>query len=266
VLNGVTLGMAKAEIDFLICRRRERGATQAGQPPLSVVSEPSSERKRRSGQRLPDGILLDALAMCEVKRDSSDLGFAVTKSSEVMAWLSGESGRYNANEWVNRYYPSGHFGLAADGVTERAHACTNSDGSRYLFDRASFVRFRTSDGGRLDSVAASGAATAALPPCLHIVTSTRRREGYDTVRPLSSKAFGKLQHKAARDLDLLDALLRDDAAEAYDWEGLRRWLREASGSLSAIGALRLFAASETAGDRLHVEVYQDEAEDDATVR
>jgi len=33
--------------------------------------------------------------MCEVKRDSSDLGKAVTKSAEVMAWLSGERGRYD---------------------------------------------------------------------------------------------------------------------------------------------------------------------------
>ena len=39
---------------------------------------------------------------------------------------------------------------------------------------------------------------------------------------------------------------------------LRCWLREVSGPLSAIGALRLFAACEAASERLHVEVYQDE--------
>ena len=179
-----------------------------------------------------------------------------------MAWLSGEAGRYNADEWANRYYPTGHFGLAADGVTERAHACT-SNGGHYLFDRASFVRFRSGSAERAAATAAAAAATPALPPCLHLVTSTRRREGYDTVRPLNSKAFGKLQHRAARDLDLLDALTREEAAEAFDWEGLRRWLREASGPLSGVGALRLFEATEAASERLHVELYQDEVEDSA---
>ena len=47
---------------------------------MQVVSEPGAQRKQRSGQALPAGIVVDAVAMCEVKRDSSDLGKAVTKS------------------------------------------------------------------------------------------------------------------------------------------------------------------------------------------
>ena len=62
---------------------------------MQVVSEPGAQRKQRSGQALPAGIVVDAVAMCEVKRDSSDLGKAVTKSAEVMAWLSGERARYD---------------------------------------------------------------------------------------------------------------------------------------------------------------------------
>ena len=272
VLNRVTLGMAKAEIDFLICKRREvrraegadgieapASSASAARPDavraagVDIVEEPSAERKRRSGQKLPEGVLLDAVAICEVKRDSSDLGIALTKSAEVMAWLSGERDRYQPDEWTNRFYPTGHFGLAADGVTERAHACTNNGGS-YLFDRASFAAFRSGSEGH----GATEASGIVLPSRLHIITSTRRRAGYETVRPLSSKAFGKLQHKAARDIYLLDALQREEAADAYEWEGLRRWLREASGPLSAVGALRIFAADEAAAQRLHVEIYQDE--------
>ena len=78
-----------------------------------------------------------------------------------------------------------------------------------------------------------------LPPQLHIVTSTRRRAGYATVRPVCSRIFGRMQHKASRDVELLDALRRPEAADRYDWEALRLWLREGTGPLSAIGALRL---------------------------
>ena len=115
--------------------------------------------------------------MCEVKRDSSDLGNAVAKSTMVMAWLSGETSRYDPEEWTNRHYPCGHFGLAADGATERTHACT-SRGITYLFDRRSFANFR--DGGDTHQ------GQPELPRRLHIVTSTRRRAGYDTVRPVCS--------------------------------------------------------------------------------
>jgi hypothetical protein len=36
---------------------------------------------------------LDAVALCEVKRDSSDLGYAVSKSAETLAWLAREHAR-----------------------------------------------------------------------------------------------------------------------------------------------------------------------------
>ena len=62
-----------------------------------------------------------------------------------------------------------------------------------------------------------------------------------------------MQHKAARDVKLIDALCRKEAADAYNWEALRVWLREQMGPLSAIGALRLFAEHEAAAAQLHVE-------------
>lgn len=260
-LQSVTLGMAKAEIDYLFCRPREAsgqlqeagGSTAAGKRERPVVLEPSLQRKRRGGQRLPAGVFVDAVAMCEVKRDSSDVGKAVAKSAEVMAWLSGERGGYDPAEWTNRNYPCGHFGLDADGTTERVHACT-SGGVTYLFDRRSFANFCGGAGGH------SGQPT--LPHRLHIVTSTRRRAGYDTVRPVCSRVFGRMQHKASRDIELLGALRSHDAAEQYDWEALRLWLREGTASLSAVGALRLFAADAAAVERLHVEVYDEQADDE----
>lgn len=246
-LQGVTLGMAKAEIDYLFCTPRVNGdaAAAVGTREVEVVNEPGSKRKQRSGQTLPAGIVVDAVAMCEVKMDPSDLGKAVTKSAEVMAWLGGERGRYDPEEWTNRHYPCGHFGLAADGTTERAHACT-SRGVTYLFDRQSFASF--SDGHR---------EQPALPQRLHIVTSTRRRAGYATVRPVCSRIFGRIQHKASRNLELVDALRSHEAANQYDWEGLRVWLREGTSSLSAVGALRLFEADAAAAERLHVEVCEE---------
>ena len=61
VLQGVTLGMARAEIDYLICLpRTDMTAAEA------------------QAQALDGGAMttLDAVALCEVKRDSSDLGYA----------------------------------------------------------------------------------------------------------------------------------------------------------------------------------------------
>lgn len=260
-LQSVTLGMAKAEIDYLFCRPREvnaqpqeeGGSAAAGKRERQLVLEPGLERKRRCGQRLPEGVVVDAIAMCEVKRDSSDVGKAVAKSAEVMAWLSGERGGYDPEQWTNRNYPCGHFGLAADGTTESVHACT-SQGVTYLFDRRSFASFSGGGGGH------RGQPT--LPQRLHIVTSTRRREGYDTIRPVCSRVFGRMQHKASRDVELLGALRSHEAAEQYDWEGLRLWLREGTASLSPVGALRLFAADEAAAARLHVEVYDEQQQAD----
>ena len=66
-----------------------------------------------------------------------------------------------------------------------------------------------------------------------------------------------MQHKASRDLELIDALRSREAAGQYDWEGLRLWLREGAGSLSAVGALRLFEADAAAAERLHVVVWEE---------
>lgn len=220
VLQGVTLGMARAEIDYLIARpRREQDG--------GVVTT------------------LDAVALCEVKRDSSDLGYAVSKSAETLAWLAGMREEYNAAQWTNRFHPTGHFGLAADGTT----AVVVRHG-QYAFDQRSFECFRRP----LKSVRGG----AALPPRLHIVTSNRRMGGGDTLRPLPSGVFGQLQRKAARDLPLVAALLDAKAADEYNWEALRSWLSGISPPLSAFAALNLFAQSAEACSRLHVEVVNDD--------
>ena len=246
-------GAGKTTLLNALTLQQAGGSTAASKRERPVVLEPSLERKRRGGQRLPARVLMDAVAMCEVKRDSSDVGKAVAKSAEVMAWLSGERGGYDPAEWTNRNYPCGHFGLDADGTTERVHACT-SGGVTYLFDRRSFANFC---GG-----AESRIGQPTLPQRLHIVTSTRRRAGYDTVRPVCSRVFGRMQHKASRDIELLGALRSHEAAEQYDWEALRLWLREGTASLSAVGALRLFAADAAAAERLHVEVDDEQADDE----
>lgn len=106
---------------------------------------------------------------------------------------------YNAAQWTNRFHPTGHFGLAADGTT----AVVVRHG-QYAFDQRSFECFRRP----LKSVRGG----AALPPRLHIVTSNRRMGGGDTLRPLPSGVFGQLQRKAARDLPLVAALLDAKAA------------------------------------------------------
>ena len=75
VLHSVTLGMARAEIDYLVCLPRPAGGGVDG---------------AAGAQESGAVTTLDAVAMCEVKRDSSDLGFAVSKSAETMTWLAGE--------------------------------------------------------------------------------------------------------------------------------------------------------------------------------
>ena len=49
-------------------------------------------------RKLAGGVVttLDAVALCEVKRDSSDLGYAVSKSAETLAWLAREHARRSA--------------------------------------------------------------------------------------------------------------------------------------------------------------------------
>ena len=181
-----------------------------------------------------------------------------------MSWLSGERSSYKAEDWTNRFHPTGHFGLAADGVTERSHTHT-AQGVQYLFDRSSFRLF----GGGAEAAAAADSEASTrggagglwgmrVHPRLHLVTSTRRRAGQSTLRPISSKVNGYVQHRAARDLALVDALLRPEAAAAYDWEALRSGLRAMSGPLSPLGALQLFAADEAAAERLHVECHEEQ--------
>lgn len=148
---------------------------------------------------------------------------------------------YDASAWVNRFHPTGHFGLAADGTT--AVAVRHG---QYAFDQRSFACFRRP----LESVGGG----AMLPPRLHVVTSNRRMGGGDILRPLPSGVFGQLQRKAARDVPLVAALLDTKAADEYNWEALRCWLHCISPPLSAFAALQLFSQSAEACSRLHVEV------------
>ena len=254
LLNGVTLGMSRAEIDYLVCTPRTTDTRDAAGGRQAAVAGGQMAGKSR-------GVLVDAVAFCEVKRDCSDMGNAVVKSAETMAWLAGVREAYEPECWINKIHPSGHFGvqLSGDREAELKHCHTTSDGDVYVFDQRSFRAFR--EDARRCGAGGGGDGGVTLPSRLHIVTSSRRAAGSDTLRPLPSKPFGKLQKKAARDLALLEALMRQDAADSYDWDGLLDWVGELKGRLSAYEALQLFAADASTASRLHVEV-SDEWDDE----
>lgn len=79
VLNSVTLGMARAEIDLLVCAPRQASG-EGDVVPASLAAANGFGSSSSNSNR----VLLDAIALCEVKRDSSDIGTAVVKSHEVV--------------------------------------------------------------------------------------------------------------------------------------------------------------------------------------
>lgn len=110
VLQGVTLGAARLELDQLVVREPRRG----GQP-------------------------VEVLALVEAKRNINDLAHGFRQRQENLAWLTGETACYHPEDYRTRQFRTGHFD------TEAVH---NHHGETLVFTRRSFRRFRRdSDSG-----------------------------------------------------------------------------------------------------------------------
>jgi hypothetical protein len=103
LLRGVTLGAAGIELDQVLVR---------------LPHQPGS---------------VEVLALIEVKRNINDVGAGFTKRQENLAWLTGDTAKYDPSLYRTRHFRSGHFDRQA------AH---QQDGERFVFDRYSFRHFR----------------------------------------------------------------------------------------------------------------------------
>ncbi|HEX8823985.1 MAG TPA: hypothetical protein VF794_28965 [Archangium sp.] len=104
VLQGVTLRAARVELDQLVIRQPRR----AEQP-------------------------VEVLALVEVKRNLNDLAHGFRLRQENLAWVRGDAGHYEPEQYRTRYFRSGHFDR------EAVH---EEDGERFVFTRDSFRYFR----------------------------------------------------------------------------------------------------------------------------
>ena len=78
VLTGVTLGLAKAELDsVVVCVQEDR--------------------------------VVDVLRISEVKRNPNDVGYAVRRYYETIGFLCGFRDNYDPNDWRTKTQPNGHF-------------------------------------------------------------------------------------------------------------------------------------------------------------
>jgi hypothetical protein len=109
VLRGVTLGAARVEFDQLVVRRPGGG------------SQP-----------------VEVLAVVEVKRNLNDVAHGFRRRQEDLAWLTGDTDRYDPGSHRTRTFPSGHFDRVA------VH---RDGGEAFVFARSSFRRFRREPGG-----------------------------------------------------------------------------------------------------------------------
>jgi hypothetical protein len=104
VLEGVTLGAARTELDQLVVRR-----------------PPGSGRPVR------------VLAAVEAKRNLNDLAHGFRQRQENLAWLTQDKAGYDAAAYRTRHFRSGHFDRAA------VH---RQGGEAFLFEPGSFALFR----------------------------------------------------------------------------------------------------------------------------
>jgi hypothetical protein len=102
-LSGVTLGIARAELDGVF------------------VAVPSQETEA-----------VEVLALVEAKRNINDVGKGFRTRQENLAWLTGERGGYDAEAYRTRTFAAGHFDRPAHHT---------QGGRTYRFDPTSFRRF-----------------------------------------------------------------------------------------------------------------------------
>lgn len=102
ILSRVTLGCAKAELDYLVVERKDPGAE------------------------------VTVLAMVEVKRNINDVSWGFQMRQENLAWFGAFQGRYNPEEYQTKIFRKGHFDRSA------SH---KEKGEEFLFTSSSFSLF-----------------------------------------------------------------------------------------------------------------------------
>jgi hypothetical protein len=180
VLRGVTLGAARTELDQVVVR-----PSRVGDLPVEV------------------------LAVVEVKRNVNDLAHGFGRRQENLAWLTGDTGRYDPAVYRTRHFRSGHFDR------EAVH---QEQGEAFVFGRGSFRRFRRD------------AVTGWFLNRVYLVT----RAG--TLWGVSGAALARLGFRVATD----ERWAPD--SEAY-LRGLRRWCQALAEPIEAPDVLRAYAAT-----------------------
>jgi hypothetical protein len=177
VLYGLTLGAARVELDQVVVRAPDEAEAPA-----------------------------DVLAVIEVKRNVNDLAHGFRRRQEDLAWLTGETGRYNPAAHRTRQYPTGHFTRAAVGT---------DDGETCLLSPDSFRHFRRDPEAGL------------FLDRLYFITRPGPLWG------LSTAALARVAHRLAT-----DPATDRPAAELADW------CRSLARPVEAPDVLRLYAATE----------------------
>jgi hypothetical protein len=207
VVTGVTLGAARTEFDQLVIRQ-----------PLCAATT------------------VEVLAAVEVKRNINDLAHGFRRRQEDLAWLTGESGRYNPRAFRTRRFPAGHFDR------ESLH---RQDGEDFVFSPGSFRRFRREASG---PAAASPGQPASLPQAGSLAGGPLGCEGgpflkrlYFITRPgplwgVSAAGLARVSFRAATD----ERWAPED--DAY-LDALLRWCQALAAPTETPDVLRLFAAA-----------------------
>ncbi len=177
VLEGVTLGAARTELDQVVIRQA------------------------------PAGKAVEVLAVIEAKRNINDLAHGFRLRQENLAWLTGDTGRYDAAVYRTGHFSTGHFDRAA--VHEQG-------GETFVFAPGSFRRFRREPGSGL------------FLRRLYFITRAGMLWG------LSSAALARVSFRVATDE-------RWDPDDETYLDGLLGWCRSLAEPLEAADVIRLYA-------------------------
>lgn len=151
---------------------------------------------------------VEVLAVVEVKRSVDDLAHGFRQRQQDLAWLTGDRGAYDPADWRTRHFPTGHFDRPA------VH---RQDGEEFVFERASFRRFRRDPGSGL------------FLRRLWFVT----RPGW--MRGLSSASLARVAQRLAGDPHW-------SPRDPDYMRGLRDWCRSLAGEMETPDVLRLYAS------------------------
>lgn len=180
VLGGVTLGAARVELDQLVIR----------QPP-------------------GEGEPVEVVAVVEAKRNINDLAHGFRRRQENLAWLTGNAGGYDAQEYRTRHFVSGHFDRPA---------IHQHEGKEFRFTRGSFRYFHRD------------ASTQLFLDSLYLITRPGPLWG------LSSAALSRIGYRVATDR-------RWDPDDEEYLHKLMRWCRTLSHDVETPDVLRIYAST-----------------------